>query len=95
MKKSIIILTFFAVTSCVRVQIPASLQEQMNRIEQGLYTNTKVISQSQTQISELNGNFQTILKGVVKPTSVVTNYDNYSIFQLDSIRTARGLIKKN
>jgi hypothetical protein len=70
------------------------MQEQMNRIEQSVNTNTKVISQSQTQISELNENYQSILKGIVKPSNITTNYDNLNIWQLDSIRAVRGLIKK-
>jgi hypothetical protein len=97
MKKSIIILAFFAVTSCVSV--PRSTQNdilEIKKMVQTLQIDVKNHSdKSETQISKLNENYQKILKGVVKPTNVVTNYDNYTIFQLDSIRTARGLIKKN
>ena len=95
MKKPLIITLFFSVTSCVSVQIPKSMQEQMNRIEQGLITNTKVISQSQTQISKLDESYKIILKGIVKPSNVSTNYDNLTTEQLDSLRAVRGIIKKD
>lgn len=94
MKKLLIPLLFFAVTSCISVQIPKSLQEQMSRIEQKVDTNTKVISQTSTQITEINENYQTILKGIVSIPSDTINYDILTNEQLKLLRAKRGLGKK-
>jgi hypothetical protein len=96
MKNSLLLLVFFCVTSCVSV--PRSTQNdilEIKKMVQTLQSDVKTSSiKSQNQISELNENYQTILKGIVKPSNVVTNYDNLNVEQLDSIRAVRGLIKK-
>lgn len=97
MKKLIIITLFFAVTSCVSV--PKSTQNdilEIKKMVQTLQGDVKNHSiKSETQISKLDENYQNILKGIVKPSNVATNYDNLTSNQLDSLRAVRGLIKKD
>lgn len=94
MKNTIqILLICFLLNGCV--SIPVSTQRDIAEIKKSIDELKNDSSQSKTQISKLNESYQNILKGVVKPTSVVTNYDNLSEHQLDSLRAVRGLIKKN
>jgi hypothetical protein len=64
MKKSIIIILFFALSSCVRVQIPVSMQQQINRIEQKVDTNTVSIQK----------NYKSFIKILQNATNPNNNY---------------------
>ena len=61
---TIILFTFFAMTSCVSVQIPKSMQEQINRIEIKVDSNTVNIEK----------NYQSFLKILQNATNPNNTY---------------------
>lgn len=63
-KLTIILFIFFAMTSCISVQIPKSLQEQMSRIEQKVDTNTVNVQK----------NYQSFLKILQNATNPNNTY---------------------
>lgn len=87
-KLTIILFTFFAMTSCISVQIPKSMHEQMNRIEQKVDTNTVNIQK----------NYQTfikILQNATNPNHTYKPLSDDDLIKLLNGTTINGTGTKN